>query len=191
MLRDRRFICLLLLLLLGSARAGAQEQTATIKGRVVTGTNRFLGQPLTDFGGLIGTGGFTNVAAHNPSGAEPTPLAPGARPSTRLATYVDPDFLALIGKTPADVDRSKLNVLINDVPVNVSPAGDERATLSGILRSGQAQPSLAEPSAHVTLADWVRASGTAQIKCRGGAGSVRLELKGLLANRLYTVWGIL
>jgi hypothetical protein len=188
---NQRLTGLLFLFLLGAAQVGAQERTATIKGRVVTGTNRFLGQPLTDFGVPLGPAGFSNVAAFNPSGAEPTPLSPGAPPSTRLATYVDPDFLALIGKTPADVDPAKLNVLINDVPVNVSPAGDQRVTLRGILRSGQAQPSLAEPSAHVTLGDWVRAAGTAQIRCRKGANTVRLELKGLLPNRLYTVWGIL
>ena len=191
MLLNRRFTCLLFLFLLGAVTAVAQEHTATIRGRVVTGTNRFLGQPLTDFGGPVGTAGFSNVAAYNPAGTEPTPLAPGAPASTLLATYVDPGFLAIVGKTAADVDASKLNVLINDVPVNVSPAGDQRVPLLGILSSGAAQPSLAEPSAHVTLGEWARATGTAQFKCRGGGNAVKLELKGLLANRLYTVWGIL
>lgn len=163
-----------------------------IKGRVVTGTNRFLGQPLTDFGVPLGTAGFSNVAAHDAYSAQPIPLSTDTPLSALLATYVDPDFLALIGKSPADVDPAKLNVLLQDVPVNVDPAGSARSTLKGILQSGQAQPSLAEPSAHITLADWVRAEGTASIKCETARTStVRIALKKFLPNRTYTVWAIL
>lgn len=166
-------------------------QTHTLKGRVVTGTNRFLGEPLTDFGAPLGTAGFSNVAARNSYGAEPMPLTSQTPLSVPLATYVDPVFLGLIGKTPADVDPTKLNVLLQDVPVNVDPAGSVRSALSSILQSGQTQPSLAVPSAHITLADWVQAEGAMVIKCQtDDTSTITIALRKLLPNRIYTVWAI-
>jgi len=160
-------------------------QTHMIKGRVATGTNRFLGQPLTDFGAPLGTAGFSNVAAKNTYDAQPIPLTTDTPLSALLATYVDPVFLSLIGKAPADVDPAKLNVLLQDVAVNVDPAGSVRSPLNGILQSGQIQPSLAEPSAHINLADWVRAEGSALIKCQtGDTSTVSITLKSFLPNRI-------
>ena len=180
------------LLFISTASLAEAPQTHTIKGRVVTGTNRFLGQALTDFGAPLGTAGFTNIASYDSNGNQPVLLTPGTPLAALLATYVDPVFLSLIGKTPAEVDPSKLNILLQDVPVNVDPAGNKRLPLNGILQSGQMQPSLAEPSAHITLSDWVRAEGFALIKCRTPSSStVAITLKSFLPNRLYTVWAIL
>jgi len=195
MLRNRRLVSVVFIVLFAATQVAAQEQqTVMIKGRVVTGTNRFLEQPLTDFGAPLGTVGFSNIAAHNPSGGQPIPLTPDTPLSARLATYVDPVFLDFIGMTPADVDPAKLNILIQDVPVNVDPVGSQRSPLKGILQSSQAQPSLAEPSTHIILADWMQAQGTALIKCWIGgirANTIKIALKGFLPNRLYTIWAIL
>lgn len=169
---------------------GWLKNRTTIKARVVTGTNRYLGTPLSDLGPPFGTAGFSNVGAYNPAGTGPLPLTPRARPSTRLATFVDPDFLAIVGRTPADVDPSTLNVLINDIPVNVSPAGDLRIRLDGELGASATEPTLAEPSNDVTLAAWARANGVATIHCGIRRNHLSLRLRDLLPNRLYTVWAI-
>lgn len=191
-------VCIVLFMAIKATAAGVQQpqaevqHTHRIKGRVVTGTNRFLGQPLTDFGAPLGTAGFSNVAAQNSYGAQPIPLTTDTPSSALLATYVDPMFLSLIGKTPADVDPAQLNVLLQDVPVNVDPAGSVRSSLKGILQAVQMHPSLAEPSAHITLAHWVHAEGVASITCQTEEMStVAIKLKNFLPNRIYTMWAIL
>lgn len=178
-------------LCIAAETVGEAQSAQLIKGRVVTGTNRFLEQPLTDFGALLGTAGFSNVAEYNPYGAEPVPLTTDTPLSALLATYVDPSFLILIDKTPADVDPAKLNVLLQDVPVNVDLAGINRSRLEGILQSNQLQPGLAEPSTPITLADWMQADGMALIKCdTAETSSISITLKRFLPNRLYTIWSI-
>jgi hypothetical protein len=95
-----------------------------------------------------------------------------------------------VGKTPADVDPSVLNVPINDVPVNVSPAGDQRVALNEERGASALEATRAEPNRTVTLADWARADGTATIRCGASGNQLTLRLDDLLPNKLYTVWAI-
>lgn len=164
----------------------------TLKGRVVTGTNRFLGQALTDFGPPLGRAGFTNIAAYNFAGEQPIPLSLDSPPETLLASYVDPDFLAAIGLSPEQVPPEKVNRLLNNVEVNIDPAGSQRAALKPILQSPMAEPSLAGSSPDITLADWAKAQGIAVIKCPTlNTAVINISLKKFLPNRLYTIWAVL
>ena len=176
-----------------TSTADAGDRTprlVTIKGRVVTGTNRYLGTPQSDLGAPFGTAGFSNVGAHNRAGSQPLALTPRSPPSTVLATFVDPGFLAIVGKTPADVNPAALNIPINDVPVNVSPAGDQRVALNDERGASALEATRADPNRTVTLADWARADGTATILCGPGGNRLSLRLDDLLPNKLYTVWAI-
>ena len=164
--------------------------TKTFSGVVATGTNRLFGKPLWDLGSL-GTRGATNLAAYNPNGNEPIALTADTPGSTVLATYVDPANLAEMNMKPEQVDPSAINVPLRDVRVLADLAGRQRVALKGILQVPNApDPSQAEPSAPITLADWRKAKGKATIKCGDTSSTVLLELSGLIPNRLYTAWGV-
>jgi hypothetical protein len=178
------------LLASGSSQTLDRENKLFLRAHSASGTNRFLGQPISDFAFGFGTAGFSNVGAFNPSGSQPLPLGQQTPLSSALATFVDPDFLALLGKTPADVNPNLVNLPLRTVAVNADLAGVIRVPTIGIRSAQQTQPSQAEPAGPVTLGDWVRARGTALIECENGAGDVHLEFSGLLANRMYSVWGI-
>jgi hypothetical protein len=162
----------------------------TFSGVVATGTNRLFGKPLWDLGSL-GTRGATNLAAYNRDGNEPITLTADTPGSTVLATYVDPANLAEMNMKPDQVDPSTINVPLRDVKVVADLAGRQRVALKGILQVLNApDPSQAEPSGPITLADWRKAKGKATIKCTDSSSSVLLELSGLIPNRLYTAWGV-
>lgn len=170
--------------------ASSSSRSVLIKAKVTTGTNRFLSRPLHDFGPPIGTAGFSNVGARNPSGAQPLPLTTDSPESSLLVTFVDPGFLALFGKTIDDVSPSLLNVPLRDVKMNVDLNGAQRAAPAPITLTEQLQPSQASPADPVTLGQWTRAQGFAHITCKGNESNVRLDLKGLLPNRVYSAWGL-
>src|SRR5437016_5604128 len=127
-------------------QAADRDDKLHIKAHVVSGTNRFLGQPLFDFGSSFGTAGFSNVGAFNRSGSQPLPLTQQTPESALLATFVDPDFLAVVGKTPADVNPNLVNLPLRDVAVNADLAGKQRVPTVGIRSAQQTQPSQAEPA---------------------------------------------
>lgn len=169
--------------------AGAAPLSGVIQGVAVTGLNRLMGQPLRDFGPPLGTFGFSTVAAYNPDGTAPLPLSLDAPPSTLLATVADPGILAVLGVDPGLVPASFLNIPLLEVPANVDPAGHERQALPPQLQAPPLAPSQAEPAAPITLAAWLQATGQATILCpNDGPATVDLEARGLLPNRLYTVW---
>jgi hypothetical protein len=170
--------------------ASSSSRTVLIKAKLTTGGNRFLGRPLHDFGPPFGTGGSANVGAWNPSGAQPLPLTPDSPESTVLATFVDPGFLARLGKTINDVPADLLNVPLRDVKANVDFNGVRREAPIPITLAEQLQPSQASPADPVTLGQWMRAEGFAHISCRGDVANVRLDLKGLIPNRVYSAWGV-
>jgi hypothetical protein len=177
-------------LFVAASQAIEKDASLHIRAHVASGTNRFLGQPINDFGSRFGTAGFSNVGMFNPSGSHPLPLTPQTPESALLATFVDPDFLALVGKTASDVNPSLVNLPLRDVAVNADLAGKQRVPTVGIRSAQQTQPSQAEPAGPIRLADWARAEGSALIECEDGAANVRLRLTNLIPNRLYSVWGI-
>jgi hypothetical protein len=178
------------LLAVTAAHGLEKKNTRVLRAHLASGTNRFLGEPISEFSFGFGIAGFTNVGVFNPSGSLPLPLEPQTHLSSILATFVDPGFLALFGKTSADVNPRLVNIPLRDVAVNADLAGVNRVTTVGIASAQQTQPSQAEPARAVTLGDWIRARGSAAIECKDHATSVRLELSGLIPNRIYSVWGV-
>ena len=170
--------------------ASSTSRAVLIKAKLATGTNRFLGHPLHDFGAPIGTAGFSNVGAWNPSGTQPLPLTSDSPESSLLVTFVDPGFLALFGKTIDDVDPNLLNVPLRDVRMNVDLKGVQRAAPAPITMAEQLHPSQASPADPITLGRWTQAQGFALIKCTGLGSNVQLTLRGLFPNRVYSAWGL-
>jgi hypothetical protein len=192
-MRSSRIFSLLLVCVLVGVVAGQaleKKNSLVLRAHPASGTNRFLGEPISEFSFGFGTAGFSNVGVFNRSGSQPLPLEPQTPLSSTLATFVDPGFLALFGKTSADVSPHLVNVPLRDVEVNADLAGVNRVTTIGIAGAQQTQPSQAEPAGAVTLSDWVRARGLAAIECESHAARVHLELSGLIPNRIYSVWGI-
>jgi hypothetical protein len=186
---SRLFLACILLITVTSY-ALERKNPVVLRAHAASGTNRFLGQPISDFSFGFGTAGFSNVGVFNASGNQPLPLDSQAFSSSILATSVDPGFLALFGKTSADVNPNLVNVPLRSVAVNADLAGVNRVSTVGIGSAAQTQPSQAEPARTVTLGDWVRARGSAAIECENHAAIVQLEFSGLLPNRIYSVWGI-
>lgn len=176
----------------GPAGGGLLERhaiVARVSGVAVTGFNRRLGAPLFDFGAPLGTAGFNSVAQWNPRGHEPIPLSPTTPRTAVLATYVDPEFLAIVGKSPGDVEPAVLNVPYREVAAQWEEPPVRRA-LRGVLEVEPFEPSQAWPYDPITLADWLGCSGRATVQCRRNETTVRIEMKGLLPNRLYDVWAV-
>src|SRR5882672_3239583 len=125
---------------------------ATFAGVAVTGFNRRLGAPLFDFGAPLGSSGFNSVAQWNSGGNQAIPLTQATPRTAVLATYVDPDFLAIVGKSSSNVDPSVLNVPYRNVPVQWEDPPVRRA-LRGVLETKPSEPSQAWPYEPITLAD--------------------------------------
>ena len=179
-----------LLLITHTAISYAESKSSLIKGTAVTGTNRLLGNPTTDYGPPLGTAGFYNVGVYNPGGSTPLPIDENTPANAILATSIDPGFLMLAGLPISLIDESKLNIPLQNVPANVSPAGDHRMQLPSTLAVDPVTPNQAEPMDAVTLNNWLKASGTAKLKCGDHKNTVYIQLHNLIPNRLYTIWGI-
>jgi hypothetical protein len=182
------------LLALQPLSAGADEQAGgeqTFHGIPVTGVNSVLGQPLFSWGEPFGASfNFPTMGVFNEGSAFPLPLDSSTPSSAILASYVDPMFLALFGK-PADymVAPGLMNVRLRDVAVNIDFALAQKAPLPGIRDAHPLQLSQAEPSNDITVGQWLAASGVAKVTCTADGGAdVRLHMKNLVPNRMYSVW---
>ena len=171
-----------------ATRTASQRTVRSVRGVAVTGLNQRLGEPLRDFGPPLGPFGFATAAAFNPTGGEPLPLTPSTPADTLLATTADPAVLAIFGVDPDEIDPSVLNIPLREVPVNVDPGGEVRIPLDGAFAVPPLTPHQAAPVDPITVGDWLRAEGEAQILCGDGAAVARLRMRNLIPNRLYTVW---
>ncbi len=175
---------------LSSAAVHASEQVKVLKGQAVTGVNRVVGVPTTDYGEPLGAFGFYNMAVYNPNGDKPILLTSETPDDAVLATVVDPAFLIAAGLPLGLIDESLNNIPLLDVGINVSPDGETRATLPSTLSVDPLEPSQAEPMDQVTLKDWLSAKGKARISCTDEGNSISIKARHLLPNRLYTIWGV-
>ncbi len=170
----------------------SQGGEVVIPGKVVTGFNRYLGQPYADFGNPLRQAGFSTLGRFNNGGANPLPLTPQTPDDALLATVVDPAFWNLVGLNPRPVDPALVNVPLRQVATNVGFDGQTRFPLPG---SGDAQFiefSQREPADPIDLATWNRARGVVSVTCdEGGASQIGLAARNLLPNRLYSVWGLI
>ena len=169
----------------------AQRHVVTnINGVAVTGTNRMYGQPIADYGPPLGTVGFSNVGIYNPGGQDPMSIDENSPGDAVLATIVDPDFLAAVGLPITLIDQNLVNIPLREVGINVSPAGDVREPVPDATAVDPLVPNQAIPAGPISLDEWLSAKGTARIACGDLGGAISLVLKGLLSNRIYTIWGI-
>ncbi len=168
-------------------------ETFNIQGYVVTGLNRILSQPAFVFpevapfpAGI----GFNTVAEFNPNGPDPFPLTPATPNSAILASVQDPFF------NPPNfppTDPSLVNVQLRDIATWIAPPNlQNRAPLAPHLDVPTLAYSQAEPTSQtpITLEDWFKAEGKMKIKCNDDGNSVKIKFKGLIPNRLYTVWAL-
>lgn len=168
-------------------------ETFNVQGYVVTGLNRILGQPAFVFPEVAPFPegiGFNTVAEFNPNGPDPLPLTPASPDGAILASMLDP-FFDPPNFPPAD--PSLANVQLRDVATWVFPPDlQSRAALAPHLSAPALAYSQAEPNSPtpITLEDWFKAEGKMKIKCNDDGNSVKIRLKGLVPNRLYTVWAL-
>ena len=162
-------------------------ETRAYEGHVVTGINRFMGSPILNLGHGLETAGFPTIGAFNPDGNETLPL-------TREMLDGDTDAVVLaagFGLAPSGNDNFNANTPLHRIPVITGVLGLSfaRNVLQAILLTDQLSRSIAEPSSPVTLAQWLKATGNAQIRCYDdGTAEVTIQVKNLLPNRLYSVW---
>ena len=156
----------------------------------VTGLNRSLGQPVTLFelpNGVTVAPGFDSLGEHNPNGTDPFPLTPATSKDINLATRVDPSAPF----ANQNIDPSLINVLIRDVTTWTTPNLVGRQIPPPHL-SAPAFPgvSQAEPNDPITLGDWFEAEGRLKIKCGDNGNKLKIRVRNLVPNRLYTVWAL-
>jgi hypothetical protein len=168
----------------------AAARVAAIDGRVVTGFNSYLGQPVVNYAPPVGTLSFEMLAEFNVFGGAPIPLRVDTPKSTLLATFVSPAVLQALNLTPADVNPASLNLPLRQVAPNLTADGLTRGSVPGLAIAEQVQVSQAEPSYPITLAEWERAGGSAKIVCSEDRASIELTLGSLIPNRLYTAWAV-
>ena len=176
--------------LLVAGSMGAQAQTRTVEGHVVTGVNRFLSEPVFSLG-QFGPAGFNDIGAYNPNGGEALPLTAATPLNTVLASLVDPGFLAAFHVDPSTVDPSTLNIPMRDVGVYVAPDGT-RAPVKDTFATTQMTPSRTHSkTGAITLGKWLEAKGTATIRCNKQSATLKIEMTGLIERALYDVWGVM
>lgn len=164
-----------------------------IRGVAVTGVNSVLGKPLFSWGAPFGASfNFPTLGVFNPQGTDPTPLDSNTPESAVLASWLDPTFLALLGKPPSYVvNPAWVNVPLRKVPINVSISLDSKMALPGVRAAGPIDLAQAEPSNDITVGQWMRGGGVATIHCAGERATLELQMRNLIPNRLYSVWGFM
>lgn len=163
-----------------------KPSTTTIRGLAVTGPNRLLGEAIWDFGPPYGTFGVYDVAAYNPDGEQPINLTLNTPLDTLLATAVDPFILESSGVP--------LDPILNNIPlrevVTIVDGFQNRNQLPPITEVTGATISRGLPNEHITLKNWLSASGRLRINChKDGTARIKLAFKKLIPNGVYTVWG--
>lgn len=177
-------------LVTAQAFAYDSDKSWTVKGQAVTGTNRLLGKPTTDYGAPLHTTGFFNLAAFDPNSDQHEEISEYTSADALIATGVDPNFANIAGLPESLIDPSLNNVPMADVPVNISPDGETRASLPSTLDVDPLVPNRAFTSNNVTLKEWLKAKGKSRFECSPEGNSVSIRVNKLLPNRLYTVWAI-
>lgn len=170
-----------------------------------TGFNRLLGVPIWSFPNLaqfipilgeeVVLAGFSTAGAFDSDLGEGNgnslPLTPETSGHTLLATHFDDIGMMFLGVSRTSVPDDKLNVPVDSVEVLTDDRGVGRTALP--CATSTAEPATITRAApcddFVTLEQWLEAEGAATIKCfADGSSSVRLDMNGLLPNRMYTAW---
>ena len=168
-----------------------------VRGVAVTGFNEVCGeavQALPFPAPLSPTfhGAFVGEYDTTPGATAAIPLTPSScdNKNLLLATTTDDNYLNAFGFPDAD-SRLK-NIPLRDVPTIVTLDGKRSAIPpQGVFPPNPFPPTKSEPNDQITLGNWLKARGKMKISCKkNGSASVRMRLKHLVPNALYSVLAI-
>lgn len=168
-----------------------QSQIKRIRGIAVTGVNSIRGKPIFDWGEPFGIFGFPTLFAYNESGNQPLSIDDSTPNSAVLATGVSPEYLLSRGETSEVVKPEWINVPLRQIPVNVGFNYDQKLPLPGLLDASPLELTQAEPAEPITLGQWLSANGSLTIDCSGEHATVKLRVRNLIPNRIYSLWATL
>lgn len=164
---------------LASGEVNGNAPVDVIEGIAVTGPNSLLGQQVADFG-PGGSTGADLVAEFNPGGSEPLPLTPATPGDSLVATTA-----------AGGADSSLWNLPLRQVPTNISADGNERASLPGQLSADTFDFNQTEPANPITFDEWLQGEGQLRFRCHDdGTATTDVRVRGLLPNRVFTLWAI-
>ena len=174
-----------------AAAMGAGQEFEAL---VSTGLNRRLGQPLLEFDFMPApfkeNWGFDMLGVYNPDGPLPLPLSADTPDSAVLVSLVDADGVGPPQAIFQNVAPELVNVPLRDIGSYSNP----KLARGGAIPSQSDGPVIgatqADPSSPITKGDWFKASGILKVACTPEGNSVSVNVKSLVANRLYTVWAI-
>ncbi len=159
-----------------------------VRGQVVTGANRLLGEPLFTYDFAANTTfGFNTLDEHNPGAELPIPLTPDSHRNTVLATT----FPNLAG-VPAGV-LPNVNIALRDVGTYINGLLDRGLVPfhldpgAPVIGPTQAEPHNPDP---IRLRDWTRGRGLAITRCGHDGNYASVFVKRLIPNRLYSAWAL-
>lgn len=170
--------------------SSSEKKIKHIHGISVTGVNSVLGDPLFSWGEPFGASfNFPTMGVYDELADHPQPITADTPYSAVLASYIDPLFISLFNK-PDDfeVDPSLLNVPLREIPVNADFFLSQRLPLPSIRDADPLELSQASPAKDITLGRWLKARGTASIRCLDDNAYVKLRMRSLIPNRMYSVW---
>lgn len=163
-------------------------------GVAVTGINDLCGSPVFSLPtpeGMPATVHATVLGEYDPEGELPILLSPtNCNDDIVVATYTDPNFLAMTGRP--DIDSRLKNIPLREVPVISSPDGSRSIVPKLSSVPGNAlPPTKSNPNDTITLGNWLNAKGRMYLRCKAdGTATVKLRFRNLVPSGVYSVWGI-
>ena len=174
------FACVLLCLST-IAYADEDEDKVEIVGVVANGANIWLGQKYWNFPAPWNDISVVSSGAFNPNGGLALPLDPSMPDNTIIVNRVDP----ILSNFPTEFDE---NIPLRQIPTVIS-GGMVRGELQGILDVARDQQSKSLPNNTITLGEWAKAEGEAEIECHNdGTSEIKIKFKHMISNGLYTIW---
>jgi len=187
-----------LLTLCAVPAALAQMRELRAVGIVATGPNDRCGDPIWTLSGVApgpeAQGTFLGKVDPNPSAVIPIQLTAADCAGTGdagavLATNFDGPYGAVHGWSLPNLTLN--NLALRQVPIPAGSGLRAPFPLPGLLPPNPLPATVAEPTDPITVASWSAASGDLEITCDdvAGTGFVAAEMRNLIPNRVYTMWG--
>ncbi len=172
--------------------AAAMADAVEFEAIVSTGLNRRLGKPILEFSFMPPpfkeNWGFEMLGVYNPDGPLPLPLTADTPDNAVLVSLVDADGVGPPQAIFQNVAPELVNVPLRDIGTYANPKLDRGGAIPSQSDGPVIGATQADPSGPITKGDWFKASGTLSVDCAPEGNSVKVNVKTLVPNRLYTVW---